>query len=298
MKPVLVILAAGMGSRYGGVKQIEPVGPNGEIILEYSIFDALRAGFGRVVFVIRRDIEEDFTRHVLPLFSSKISCEYVFQEMSDLPAAMPLPPSRKKPWGTAHAVLSVRKNIHEPFAVINADDFYGQDAFQKMADFLARKQTDDRDYSMVGYQLIKTVSENGTVSRGICKIGADQQLQGIVEHKKIEKSGDKIISYFPDGGEELFPAETPVSMNFFGFTPTIFLDMEAGFTDFLKTASDSDEYFIPLVVDSVIKKGSRMKVLESDAQWFGITYKEDRPGVVASIQHLVDQGVYPARLWL
>ena len=297
MKPTLLILAAGMGSRYGGIKQIEPVGLHGEIILEYSIFDALRAGFGRVVFVIRRDIQEEFDKYLLPRLSSQVHCEYVFQDLTDLPSGFSLPSTRKKPWGTSHAVLSARSKLNEPFAVINADDFYGQNAFQVMGEFLALRKPDDKDYAMVGYQLIKTVSENGTVSRGICRADENHQLQSMVEHTKIEKAGDEIVSHLSDGRKETFSADTAVSMNFFGFTPAIFPDMESGFIDFLKTAGETSEYLIPLVVNSIIQDGSTMKVLSSDAEWFGITYKEDRPEVVASIQRLVDQGVYPAKLW-
>ena len=299
MKPTLLILAAGMGSRYGGIKQIEPVGLNGEIILEYSIFDALRAGFGRVVFVIRRDIQEDIDKYLLPRLSSQVHCEYVFQDLTDLPSGFSLPPTRKKPWGTAHAMLSARGKLNEPFAVINADDFYGQNAFQVMGEFLALSKPEDRDYAMVGYQLIKTVSENGTVSRGICRADENHQLQSMVEHTKIEKAGDEIVSHLPDGKKEIFSGDTAVSMNFFGFTPAIFPDMESGFIDFLRRSGQKDksEYLIPLVVNSIIQNGSTMKVLSSDAEWFGITYKEDRPQVVASIQGLVDRGIYPAKLW-
>ncbi len=297
IKPSLLILAAGMGSRYGGIKQIEPIGPHGEIILEYSIYDALRAGFGKVIFVIRRDIEKDFDEHILPLFSSKISSEYVFQEITDLlPNNFPHL-ERKKPWGTAHAVLAAREKIHEPFAVINADDFYGKDAFSVMARFLLHTKADSKHYAMVRYKLIKTVSNNGTVSRGVCQVTGEQKLMGIHEHKKIEKCGDEIISHLPNGTEEMFSSDTPVSMNFFGFTPKILTDMKNGFTSFLDTATDSNEYLIPSVVDSVINKDSDMKVLKSDAQWFGITYKDDRPGVVRGIQELVDRGEYPSKLW-
>ena len=299
MKPTLLILAAGMGSRYGGIKQIEPVGLNGETILEYSVFDALQAGFGRVVFVIRRDIQQDFDTHVLPRFSSKISCEYVFQELTDVPTGIPVSPNRKKPWGTAHAMLSARGTIAEPFAVINADDFYGQSAFKVMGNFLAQRNSKEKNYAMVGYQLLKTVSEHGTVSRGICQVDEKHELQGMVEHLKIEKVGNEIISHFADGGKETFSGNTSVSMNFFGFTPAIFSDTETRFREFLKTSGQEEksEYLIPFVVNSVIKDESKMEVLSSDAQWFGITYKEDRPKVVASIQKLVKQGTYPAKLW-
>ena len=299
MKPTLLILAAGMGSRYGGTKQLESVGVHGEMILEYSLFDAVRAGFGRAVFVIRRDIQKDFDRDLLPRFSSSIPCEYVFQDITDVPAGISLPRERKKPWGTAHAVLSARKQINEPFAVINADDFYGRDAFQVMSEFLALRKSDNKQYAMVGYQLIKTVSENGTVSRGICQVDKDHLLQGMVEHTKLELVGDDVISHGVDGRTEKYARDTPVSMNFFGFTPAIFSEMEAGFANFLRESGQNEksEFYIPIIVNTLIQNGTIMKVLNSHAEWFGITYKEDRPAVVASIRELVKEGVYPSRLW-
>lgn len=300
MKPSLLILAAGMGSRYGGVKQIEPVGAAGEIILEYSIHDAIKAGFGRVIFVIRPDIRQDFDEYVLPRFSDHIPCEYVFQDMEDIPGEFSVPSGRRKPWGTAHAVLAARKVISEPFAVINADDFYGQDAFRVMGQYLATLENDRHDYAMVGYQLMKTVSENGTVSRGICEVDSDGLLRGMVEHTKLEKAGDRVISHLSDGSSVQFNGDEPVSMNLFGFTPAILPEMEAMFADFLKSSGpdETSEFYIPTVANRVVDDGvSSMRVLRSSAEWFGITYKEDRPAVVSSIAGLIEQGVYPAKLW-
>ncbi len=300
MKPTLVILAAGMGSRYGGIKQIEPVGVNGEIILEYSIFDAIRAGFGKVVFVIRRDIQDDFDTHVLPRFSSRIPCEYVFQDMTDLPEGFEVPSERKKPWGTSHAVLAARAAIEEPFAVINADDFYGQDAFRVMGEFLASLDPKEERYAMVGYRLNKTVSENGTVSRGICTVDEEGFLTGMEEHTKLEKSASAILSHRDDGSVEKFEGSEPVSMNLFGFTPAILPVMQDLFRDFLKNTGPDlkSEFYIPTVANHVVgSSNSTMKVLRSDAEWFGITYQEDRPQVVESIRQLVKNGVYPQALW-
>lgn len=300
MKPALLILAAGMGSRYGGIKQIEPVGDGGEIILEYSVFDALRAGFGKVVFVIREDIEKDFAEHVLPRFSSRIACEYVFQKKEDLPEGFSLPAGREKPWGTAHAVLAARKVLKEPFAVINADDFYGRDAFRAIGEYLSGCRADGRAFCMVGYRLRNTVSEYGTVSRGICEVDANGMLTAMEEHTKIEKSGNGAVSRLPGGGSVEFTGDEPVSMNLFGFTPSVLPDMEAMFRDFLEASAGDPkaEFYIPTVANTLVASGSAtMKVLESDASWFGITYREDRPAVVASVKKLVETGEYPARLW-
>jgi NDP-sugar pyrophosphorylase family protein len=300
MKPTLLILAAGMGSRYGGIKQIEPVGVCGEIILEFSVFDAIRAGFGKVVFVIREDIEKDFTEHVLPRFSSRIESDYVFQHMDDLPAGFKLPGDRKKPWGTAHAVLAARSILKEPFAVINADDFYGRDAFRAMGDFLAGCGADEKRYCMVGYSLKNTVSDFGTVSRGICEVDDKGMLTGMEEHTKLEKRADGVMSHLSGGGTRLFTGEEPVSMNMFGFTPAVLPEMQEVFRNFLTENGDNPkaEFYIPTVANKIVADGTAtMKVLGSDAVWFGITYQEDRPEVVASIRRLVDAGEYPAGLW-
>ncbi|WP_020612614.1 nucleotidyltransferase family protein [Sediminispirochaeta bajacaliforniensis] len=300
MKPSLVILAAGLGSRYGGIKQIEPVGVNDEIILEFSLFDAIRAGFGKAIFVIREEIEKDFTKHVLPRFSSSIPCSFVFQHMDDLPEGFSLPRERKKPWGTAHAVLAARKEIAEPFAVINADDFYGRDAFKVIGDFLSQRANEEDRYCMVGYKLKNTVSEHGTVSRGICETDEKGMLTGMEEHTRLEKLSDGVMSYVPDGRELKFSGEEPVSMNLFGFTPHVLPDMERIFADFLREHihEPKAEFYIPTVANRVVKElGASMAVLRSDAHWFGITYQEDRPAVVEAIRHLVREGVYPERLW-
>ncbi|AHC16561.1 nucleotidyltransferase family protein [Salinispira pacifica] len=300
MKPTLLILAAGMGSRYGGIKQIEPVGTNGEIILEYSIFDAIRAGFGKVVFVIRRDIKDDFDKHVLPRFSDRIPCEYVFQEMDDLPAGFSVPEDRSKPWGTAHAVLAARDVLKEPFAVINADDFYGKDAYRVMGEFLASRNGTDREYAMVGYQLMKTVSENGTVSRGICQVDEQGCLTGMTEHTKLEKKSGHVLSHLDDGSSKRFTGDEAVSMNLFGFTPAVLPRMQEMFASFLRSTGPDlkSEFYIPTVANDAVNSGdASMKVLRSSAEWFGITYQEDRPGVVSSIQALVESGEYPESLW-
>lgn len=300
MKPTLLVLAAGMGSRYGGVKQIEPVGEKGEIILEYSVFDALRSGFGKVVFVIRKDIEKDFNDHVLPRFSRHIPCSYVFQEMDDIPDLCEVSPDRTKPWGTAHAVYAARHMVKEPFAVINADDFYGRDAFRVMGDFLSGLDRDDSRYCLVAYRLKNTVSENGTVSRGICQVDEKGFLTGMEEHTKLEKRSRDIASHLPDGSIREFTGEELVSMNLFGFTPLILPKIELMFTEFLGEKGDDPkaEFYIPAVANRVVaEEGSSMQVLHSDASWFGITYKEDRPGVVEAIRSLVEAGEYPAGLW-
>ncbi len=299
-KPILLVLAAGMGSRYGGVKQIEPIGPNQAIILEYSVFDAIRAGFGKVIFVIRRDIEKDFVEHVLPRFSSKIEVGYVFQDMTDMPVTGLTLAERKKPWGTSHAVYAARAVIDAPFAVINADDFYGSDAFLVAGKQLAASDPSKNDFCMVGYELAKTVSDFGSVSRGLCQVDTQGNLTDVVEHTKISKDAGGIKSLQADGSTVKCSGNETVSMNFFGFTPPIFKAIETQFVDFIKTKGQDPgaEFFIPLVVNSMIHDGSaKLKVLRSNATWFGITYKEDLPDVKAGLRTLIDKGDYPEQLW-
>ena len=297
MKPTLVVLAAGMGSRYGGLKQIDKLGPSGQAILQYSCFDAARAGFGKVVFVIRRDIEKDFKEVIISKVSKSIPCEYCFQDKDDLPAGFTLPEGREKPWGTAHAVLAARKNVTEPFAVINADDFYGKEAYQTIADYFKTLSKDvNNQYCMVGYPVKNTLSEYGTVSRGICNTDANGNLTTVVERTKIIREDGKIV-FIEDDKKTEIAENTPVSMNFWGFTPSFFKHLEEYFKEFLKVNIDKPkaEFLIPWVVDQLIKtQAAQTKVLTSDAQWFGVTYKEDRPAVVQKFKDLTDKGEYPA----
>jgi UTP-glucose-1-phosphate uridylyltransferase len=300
MQPTLLILAAGMGSRYGGLKQIDQIGPSGEAIIDYSIYDAIRAGFGRVVFVIRKSIEEPFKAAFVDKFSDKIKVDYVFQELDMLPEGFTLPEEREKPWGTAHAMLVAKDAIKEPFAVINADDYYGKEAYQDIVDFLKNVAPQEQKHCMVGYYLKSTLSENGTVNRGVCSTDENSNLTGIVETIAIEPKENGI--FYPAGTgtwNELSP-DTIVSMNMFGFTPAIFTILENDFKQFLteKINAPKSEFFIPLAINKMIQeKTGSMKVLKSEAEWFGVTYKEDKPVVIERINELVVKGVYPEKLW-
>ena len=297
MKPTLVVLAAGMGSRYGGIKQIDTFGPGGETILDYSVYDALRAGFGKVVFIIRKDIEQDFKEVFDKKLAPHIPVEYAFQSADlDYPGIERVP-ERTKPWGTGHAVLSARAHIHEPFAVINADDFYGRDGFLKMANFLS-SNTDQTIHAMVGYELPKTLSEHGSVSRGVCEADADDFLKTIVERTKVYPENGKIISEEGDTKLELDP-NSPVSMNFWGFMPSIFDRLQGWFVDFVNKNADNPkaEYYIPLTVQGLMDQGHKVKILRNSGVWFGVTYREDREHVSESIKKLVEAGEYPAKLW-
>ncbi len=299
MKPTLLILAAGMGSRYGGLKQIEPIGPNGETILEYSIFDAIRAGFGKVVFVIRKSFADDFKSRFVDKLDGKIAVEYVYQELDKLPEGYSLPEGREKPWGTGHAILMAKEVINEPFAAINADDFYGRESFQVAADFL-NKQAARNKYSMVGYQLKNTLSEFGTVSRGICKIDPESNLVEITERHGIARTGTEISFKDEAGGSIAVDENTPASMNFWGFHPSLFEHLENQFKSFLDEKIDQpkSEFYIPSVVFNLIESGHiQAKVLQADSPWFGVTYPEDKAFVVEQIKHLTDKGVYPKKLW-
>ena len=299
MKPTLLILAAGMGSRYGGLKQIEPVGPNGETILEYSVFDAIRAGFGKVVFVIRESFADDFKNRFEPKLNGKIGIEYVYQEIDKLPKGFKLPEDREKPWGTGHAVLMAKDIIKEPFAAINADDFYGAKAYQVIAEYLKQSVIQDK-YAMVGYQLSNTLSEFGSVSRGICVTDDNKQLTQITETHKIRTEGNLILCE-SDGKEDMeLTGKEIVSMNFWGFQTTIFDFIENQFIDFLhhNINQPKSEFYIPFVVFEMIKRGQiNVEVLTADSPWFGVTYKEDKPFVIKQIQDLTDQGIYPEILW-
>ena len=296
MKPTLLVLAAGMGSRYGGLKQMDGVGPNGEIILDYSVMDAIRAGFGKVVFVIRHSFADQFKARInAEHYGNKIAVEYVYQELDKLPAGFGVPEGREKPWGTNHAILMAKDAIHEPFAIINADDFYGRDAFQVMADHLRTLDGKEGSYCMVGYRLENTLSENGTVSRGVCQTDANGLLIGMTERTAIGRTANGIEYKDADGSMHPLPAYATVSMNLFGFTPDYFAKSEALFVDFLKEHGQElkSEYYIPFAVNTFIADGrATMTVLKTTAQWFGVTYKEDRPMVVDRLKKLHDQGVY------
>lgn len=303
MKPTLVVLAAGMGSRYGSLKQMDGVGPNSEAIIDYSIYDAVRAGFGKVVFVIRHQFEKEFKEIFGPEhFGGKIDVEFVFQELDYLPEGFSVPEGRVKPWGTGHATLMAAPAVDTPFAVINSDDFYGREAYQVLADYLRSVDGKRGEYSMVGYNLRNTLSEYGTVSRGECTVNDGQELVSIVERTAIERKPDGEVVYRDASGEHHIDENTPVSMNFFGFTPDFFTESGRLFKDFLSDpqnmANPKAEFFIPLAVNTLLsEKKARLKVLNSDAKWFGVTYKEDRPAVVERIARLIEEGVYPSKLW-
>ena len=300
VKPTLLVLAAGMGSRYGSLKQMDGVGPNGEAIIDYSVYDAIRAGFGKVVFVIRHSFADDFCEVFnAERFGHKIEVEYVFQELDYLPEGFTLPEGRQKPWGTNHAVMMAAKVINEPFAVINADDFYGRDGYAVIGRYLSQLDGSEGKYCMVGYEVCKTLSENGTVSRGVCTVDDNGLLKGMVERTQIERVNGTILVH--DGGaDEPLAENTPVSMNLFGFTPDYFRHSEAYFKEFLKNNMENlkSEFFIPLMVNKVITEGTAtMKVLSTTADWFGVTYKEDKPQLMAKIEALIEAGEYPRDLW-
>jgi hypothetical protein len=297
MQPTLLILAAGMASRYGSMKQTQGFGPSGETIMEYSIYDAIRAGFGKVAFIIRKDFAEDFKAAFEPKLKGKIQTEYVYQEMNSFVEVEDVPAERTKPWGTGHAVLVAKNIIKEPFAVINADDFYGQDAFVKAAQFLQNDCT-EKEYSLIGYELAKTLSEHGTVSRGVCAVDADNNLVDIKERTKIYRDGNKIIYEDNDTKYEV-PFNSSVSMNFWCFHPSLFDQTEKLFQQFVKenNSNHKAEFFIPIIAEDFMQKGGHIKVIPCSSQWFGVTYKEDAPSVQASIDKLVADGEYPASLW-
>ena len=296
----LLVLAAGMGSRYGGLKQLDGFGPNGETIIDYSLFDAINAGFTKVVFIIRESFREDFETIFRPKLAGKMAVEFVAQNLSDLPEGYDLPKSREKPWGTGHAVLVAKEVIDGPFAVINADDYYGQSSYTTLMDFF--KDESNPDYSIVGYLLKNTLSDHGDVNRGVCMQNDEGYLEKIVETLKIAKhNADGQGVYLNDEGEKAYLApETLVSMNMFGFKNDFFEKTEAYFKKFLdeSIAIPKSEFFIPFVLDKMINSGEgKVKVLTSDSDWFGVTYKEDKPHVVAKINELVKEGRYPESLW-
>jgi hypothetical protein len=301
MKPTLLVLAAGMGSRYGGLKQMDPMGPNGETVLDYSVFDAIRAGFGRVVFIIREDFAEAFKQGVGARFADRIQVDYVFQKLDDLPAGFSVPEGREKPWGTSHAVRAARHAVKEHFAVINADDFYGQDAYMRAAAFFdSLPEGTTNEIAMVGYPLENTLSDHGHVNRGICKIDEMGFLTNVEEYLNIERESDGFVrGNALDGKRHVVTAGSLVSMNFWAFGPAFFEQLEEAFTRFLAEFGDQmkSECYIPTVVDHLIHGGhAQCPVLRTTSQWFGVTYPEDKPFVVESIQKLIAEGQYPAKL--
>lgn len=300
MKPTLFVLAAGMGSRYGGLKQLDGLGPSGETIMDYSIYDAVKSGFGKLVFVIRKSFEKEFVDKVASKYNKHIPVEIVFQELDNLPEGFTVSPDRVKPWGTNHAVLMGKDVINEPFAVINADDFYGRDGFATLAKFLTDLEGSKNHYCMVGYRLCNTLSESGSVARGVCASDDKGFLTTVTERTHIERKDGKI--QYKEGENEWHELEenTPVSMNMWGFTPEYFKYSEDFFVDFLKKNQDNlkSEYFIPLMVDHLIKnKTADVKILDTTSKWFGVTYAEDRQSVVDKLQGLADSGEYPTPLW-
>jgi len=301
MKPTLYVLAAGMGSRYGGLKQLDPLGPNGETIMDYSIYDAIHSGFGKVVFVIRKDFEKDFREKILSKYEGHIPVEVVFQSTGDLPEGYTCPADRTKPWGTNHAVLMAKDTIKEPFAVINADDFYGRNAFEVIAKELSREHDRKGDYCMVGFRVGNTMTENGSVARGVCTTSSDGLLTSVVERTAISYDKDGRIVFTDENGEvQTLDPCTPVSMNLWGFTPDYFDYSEREFKNFLDRDINTPkaEFFIPLCIDTLIRNGeATVKVLDTDSRWFGVTYAADRPGVVEKFAKLHADGTYPEHLF-
>lgn len=299
MKPTLVVLAAGMGSRYGGLKQIDEFGPNGEAIIDYSVYDALRAGFGKVVFVIRKSIEQDFKEHIGNKFIGKIDIEYAFQEIDNIPEGLSVPENRTKPWGTAHAVMVAEPYVNEPFAVINADDFYGKEAYQTMANFLKELSNSDPIYSILGYHVENTLSKHGTVSRAECIIDDNSNLKHIQERTKIiEQEGQIVYLDFEDPVE--LKRKTPVSMNFLGFTPSAFKYYKEEFDSFIRKNIDNPtaEFYLPYVLDVLIKTNkATIKVIDTNEKWFGVTYKQDKEEALHNLSALISVGIYPNKLW-
>lgn len=304
-KTTLVIMAAGIGSRFGGgIKQLTSFGPNGEIIMDYSIYDAMAAGFNKVVFVIRKDLEKDFKEIIGRRIEKEIEVAYAYQELEDLPEGFSLPEGRKKPWGTGQAILACRGLIQEPFAVINADDYYGKEAFVRVHDYLVNQKegTGDRfSFCMAGFILQNTLSENGGVTRGICQLNDQQELIGVKETRNIVKTPDGAAVLAEDGTQTPVEDNCLVSMNFWGFTPDFLGELEQGFEKFLSGLSENAqkaEYLLPTIVDGLLKEGrAGVTVLESRDKWFGVTYQEDVPLVIADFKKLLENGVYPAKLW-
>ncbi|MGR3809632.1 nucleotidyltransferase family protein [Jiulongibacter sp. NS-SX5] len=298
-KPTLLILAAGMGSRYGGIKQLDSFGPNGETIIDYSLFDAIRAGFGKVVFIIREELKEDFERVFGPKLKGKIDYDYAIQGFQSYVPESLGTAERAKPWGTGHAMLCAWEQTETPFAVINADDFYGQEAFQTMAEFLSGNE-DESVHAMIGYHVKNTLSENGTVSRGVCERDSGDFLTSVVERTKILRNDEGKIVFLDEGEPIELGENTPVSMNFWGFMPSVFEKTKAYFSDYAEKNFDAPkaEFYIPTVMSNMMNEGvGKCKVFDTASDWFGVTYPEDKPDVQASIQKLVSEGKYPNKLW-
>jgi dTDP-glucose pyrophosphorylase len=298
-KPTLLVLAAGMGSRYGGLKQIDPVGPSGEVVLDYSVYDAIRAGFGKVVFLIRRDIEKDFRDALESHFIGQIEVAYAYQELDDLPGDVTVPEGRVKPWGTGHAMLCCRDVLDGPFAVINADDFYGATSFALMAEKLKALEGKQKEYCMVGFEVRNVVSDHGGVTRGICQVGESDLLETVVESEDVQPEGTAYKCRVGEGWRDLTGNEI-VSMNFWGFTPDVLDLFEGEFTQFLAhlEVPEKSEFLIPTVIDDMIQqKALTVEVMASAQKWYGVTYPEDKPTVQAGIGALVEKGDYPANLW-
>ena len=301
VKPTLLVLAAGMGSRYGSLKQMDGVGPNNEAIIDCSVCDAIRAGFGKVVFVIRHSFEKEF-REVFSAdrFGGRIAVDFVFQELDYLPEGLAVPEGRVKPWGTNHAVMMAADAVHEPFAVINADDFYGAEAYKTIGDYLAQLGESRNSYCMVAYDLNKTLSENGTVSRGVCGVDPKGDLTSMVERTQIERMPDGRIVFHDNGADEPLSEDTPVSMNLFGFTPDFFTYSKEYFKVWFEANKENikSEFYIPTMVNKLIGDGTAtLRVLRSAAQWHGVTYKEDKPALMAAIEKMIAEGKYPRNLW-
>lgn len=299
MKPTLFILAAGMGSRYGGLKQLDGLGPSGETIMDYSVYDALRAGFGKIVFVIRKDFEQEFRDKIISKYEGHVSVDVVFQDIKNIPAGYSVNPERTKPWGTNHAVLMGNGVIKEPFGVINADDYYGAESFRLLADFLRSVEGKKNSYCMIGFNIENTLSENGGVSRGLCQVDANGFLSGVTECHGIQRKEGTLIQIV-EGEEVPFPEDANVSMNMWGFTPDYFDYSEKAFIKFLDENHSAlkTEFYIPTVVNDLINDGTvTLKVIGTPSKWFGVTYAADRPATVAQFRKLVDEGVYPTPLF-
>lgn len=301
MKPTLVVLAAGMGSRYGALKQMDAFGPSGETIIDYSIYDAINAGFGKVVFIIRESFKSEFEDFFAGKFEDKIEVAFVTQELNKIPEGSKVNPDREKPWGTAHAVLMAREEVNTPFAVINADDYYGVDAYKTLAEYFETAQkTDASGYAVVAYKLKNTLSDHGTVNRGVCYSNNNGFLDRVEECLKIKRNDNGVIEYPGENKTHVLSEETLVSMNLWGFGPSFFDYAEEHFKEFLEEYGNElkSEFFIPLVVDKLINdKGLNVNVLSSDSNWFGVTYQEDKPIVINKLNKLIDSGVYPKSLW-
>ncbi len=301
MKPTLLVLAAGIGSRYGGLKQMDPVGPSGEVVIDYSIYDALRAGFGKLVFVIRKDIEKSFREMLGSRFEKLAQVEYVFQELDKLPPGFVVPADRQKPWGTGHAILMAKDVINEPFAVINADDFYGADSYGRLSGYLSGLSSTSSSFAMVGFKLSNTLSEFGKVARGVCQTDKEGKLTDVEELTNIvvDQSGGA-VNINHDGSRRKLTGVEIVSMNMWGFTPKLFDHLDSKFKSFLATAGSNpkSEYFIPSVVNELIKTGdASVQVLETASAWFGVTYREDKPRVIQSVNELIGKGQYPSKIY-